>query len=301
MGLNEIGFKKYSLGLTILSLLIFLISYLLSVFTHIGFFTWVNAAGTIGPIFLSGLIVYIYFQMGSTQEKQFEIQRIQAHLMKSQQKPRLRIELVGIRPGIEIAEELFDGFNPNKAGRVSDFYKSSTGFLFKINNSGTGPANDLKLNVEAHVYTHDNEGIFYPLSDYGYEFTSPELSRVDGGKLSLAQPLMGGEGPSIQSGEADTFYAFTGLADVNNISLIEKDIKNTAPIPLKEALYNLDDDSILLLIISIKYTYAGGSLDEEILYRIISPVREVSTLENIEDYGRPLPDFFKQLVDWERA
>ena len=298
MELEETSFQIYSLVLFSLIIMVFVSSYILSINTGIAFFTWINAAGTMGSILLSGLLVYLYFQMGRTQEKQFEIQRIQADLMRDRQEPWLKVESIDIMQGTELAEKAFENFNPDEEeGRTNDFYNGVTGFLLEISNRGNGPAYDLELNAEGYVLELPLQGPPTSFTEHGFEFYSQHLDRVGDNRISMAQPLMGEEGPAIQAGETDKFRSFVGLTDDRELSM--KDLNNfdSFLVDLHDVANQFDEKTMFLVEISIGYEYAGKNSGEEILYRVFTPVEEATTLREIDNFGRPLPDYLKTLID----
>lgn len=294
MRLGGIGLRDFTIGLIIISLTVLVGAVVLSIYTAIPFVAWVSAAGTIGTILLSGLLVYIYYQISNIQEGQFEAQKHQTKLMLNSQKPVLRIESLKIEKGIEIAKEVFEDSDLSER---SQFYENNTGFLFRISNPGDGPAHNISLEVECYISNFDDGSGFQPLSDYGYEFISQELARVDGSRVSSAQPLMGERGETLQKGETDEFVAFASLTNIADFD-IEKPW-SAIPTPVSEFASKLDNEQFVCLQIKLEYEYAGSFTGEDILYRVMTKGDEFAEIENIEDYGRPLPDIMLETANIE--
>lgn len=296
MEFRNLEFRHYSVALFCMSIAVIGGAYFLSLQTPIEFSTWVNSAGTIGSIFLSGLIVYIYFQIGTTQKMQFEAQQAQADILLSEQKPRLRFESMEILQGFELAERVFEEYkyNDDEQKEVTPFYKYATGFVFDIHNTGGGSAYELQLNIDGHVL--EGTDTYQPLSKYGFMFQNKELSRVNASKISTQKPLMGGSGVILPAGSSDSFFAFTGMMDLTQglEDLIEYDREDLHPIPLSRLSSKLDPNALLVIEIEIQYQYAGDMSESERLIKVTSPIEDVSNLYDIEDFGRPYPDFITE-------
>lgn len=297
MDFSEIDFRSYSLLLFVLSIFAVGGSFLLARHTAIGFSTWINTTGTVGSIFLSGLLVYLYFSMGETQQRQFEALKAQANLLENQQKPQLRFSSLEISSGTELATEIFDEFDGKQSAKASDFYSSATGIRCTIQNTGGGPATHLELNTDVYLSGNPNGINFRHISEKGYRFSSVKFARVDEDESTSKRSLMGGGGETLSPGESDTFYAFTGIMDLNKGLDELADFDGFSPISLDETIPDRGG-FIALVEISIGYRFANNTSGNEVLYRVLAPANEITKLYEIEDYGRPIgPDLLQALEE----
>lgn len=77
--LTKLGFVQYATLLGFLLISGLMLSVVIGQLALVNYDTLINAVGTVGSLFLSGLLVYIYADMSITQQKQFEAQQEQTN------------------------------------------------------------------------------------------------------------------------------------------------------------------------------------------------------------------------------